>query len=86
MIGYVVGALRVTLAGPEAATSIQPLRRRERDELIALLADGDTDGDTVGAIRMLRVLRELTGADLASAHTEVERLREELDAPPRRLR
>lgn len=78
LIGYVVGALRVASTRPESATPIRPLRRRERDDLIALLADGDT----IGAIRLLR---EQTGADLATAHAEVERLRQELDAPPRRL-
>ena len=78
LIGYVVGALRVAWAAPEAATPIRPLRRRDRDELIALLADGNT----IGAIRLLR---ELTGVDLATAHTEVEQLRQELDAPPQRL-
>ncbi len=78
LIGYVVGALRVAWTAPAAATPIRPLRRRERDDLIALLAADDS----IGAIRLLR---ELTGADLASAHSEVERLRQELDAPPRRL-
>lgn len=78
LIGYVVGALRVAWAAPEAATPIRPLRRRERDDLIALLADGDT-------VEAIRLLREVTGADLASAHSEIERLRQELDAPPRRL-
>ncbi len=78
LIGYVVGALRVASARPDAVTPIRPLRRRERDDLIALVADGDT----VGAIRLLR---DLTGADLTSAHSEVDRLRQELDAPPQRL-
>ena len=78
LIGYVVGALRVAWAAPEVVTPIRPLRRRERDDLIALLVADDT----IGAIRLLR---EYTGADLASAHSEVERLRQELDGPPRRL-
>lgn len=78
LIGYVVGALRVAWAAPEAAAPIRALRRRERDDLIALLAADDSDG-------AIRLLREFTGADLASAHAEVERLRQELDAPPRRL-
>jgi ribosomal protein L7/L12 len=70
-IGYAIGGIRASL-GREAATIVRPLTRQERDEVVALLAAGES-------ISAIRRVRELTGSDLAAAHSAVTRLQHELD-------
>jgi len=70
-IGYAIGGIRASLA-KEAAAIVRPLSREERDEVVALLAAGETT-------TAIRRVRELTGSDLAAAHSAVTRLRHELD-------
>ncbi len=70
-IGYAIGAIRASL-GREVPTIVRPLSREERDEVVTLLAAGET-------VTAIRRVRELTGSDLAAAHSAVTRLQHELD-------
>lgn len=69
-VGYTIGGVRGSARQPPIP--VRPLNRHERDDVIARISSGDT----IGAIRRLR---ERTGADLASAHSAVLRLRDDLN-------
>ena len=74
VVGFLLGRAMSSARTP--VVPMRPLSRNEQDELVEVLARD-------GRIPAIRRARELTGADLKSAHDAIKLL--EAEAGPRRL-